>query len=1104
MSLIPLCRYADRAEKKRQAISLLAFLTRLIWLCVLPLVLLSIYLAINHVRTLQTQRDDEAQHQVRNVATAIDRQVGAQISALQVLAASPLVDDPPRLQEFYNEARAFRESFGGYVILADLSLQMLFYTREPFGAVLPQLPRPRGHAAAPTARETGKPAVGDMFIGPVAKEPLVAVVVPVIRDGRVTFLLLSIVETRQFQQRLDEVSLPEGFSLTLLDGKGEVMARRVRPEIPGLWSGEDPPGRFVANSAVSHWSVVLDVPRRVYRTPLIAATAALVAAILAATLVSVLGGRLASRRLASSVAALASTTTLPAERPVIGEIEAVRCMLVEAAAARDEAESIRLESERRFRQLFDIAPVPLCFVDKDGVLVNFNARFTQAFGYDHADVATLADWWQQAYPDPDYRFRAVETWEAAVGRARKNDADIEPVEYLVTCKNGEIRTVLISGTLLGDNFLAVFFDITERKRAEEALQESEQRYRATFNIASVGIDLVDGNGQFLEVNSTLSQFLGYTPEELRRLTITDVTHPEDVSRSRDMHEAMVQGTTEGYRLEKRYVRKDGSILWADAAVSAIRDADGKHRATVGVISDITQRKQSEEARIRLEAAVEQAAETVEITDAQGIIVYVNPSVAGTTGYSREELVGNNPRILKSGHHDEEFYQRMWNTITHGKIWTGHLINKKKDGTLFEEDVSISPVKDYSGEIVNYVAVKRDVTREVSLQRQLLQAQKMEAIGTLAGGMAHDFNNILQVILGYSELLLTEKSEKEQDFDDLQKIQHAARSGADLVRNLLTFSRKLEPKPVPMDLNKQVRDVEKLLHRTIPRMIDIRVELKEGLKRIDADPSQMVQIIMNLAVNAKDAMGEKGTLTITTDDVVLDEEICRVNAESRPGDYVLLSVADTGHGMDRETLQHIFEPFYTTKELGRGTGLGLAMVYGIVKQHYGLVTCSSEVGRGTAFRVYLPALSSEPQHVEETTAEIPSWGTETLLLVDDEDFVRELGRRILTGRGYTVLTAPNGEEALSVYRSQQDRISLIVLDLMMPGMGGKDCLKELLEVNPDATVLIASGYATDAVTKECMRLGAKGFVSKPFGFKQLLQRVRDTLNETCHIHRNCSP
>lgn len=654
---------------------------------------------------------------------------------------------------------------------------------------------------------------------------------------------------------------------------------------------------------------------------------------------------------------------------------------------------------------------------------------------------------------------------------------------------------LIFGEVAGDLAYALHNISVEKERqiAVEALRKSEELYRAIFNNVSVGIELLDRQTRFVEVNHTLAEFLGYTPEELTTLNVMDITHPDDLTRTKEKHAAVIRGDIPGYRLEKRYKGKTGAVLWADIAVSAIRNEDGQYQATVGVISDITQRKKSEEARARLAAAVEQAAEAVEITDRQGIVMYVNPAFERITGYSREEVVGKRPNIVKSGHHEEDVYQNMWQTISSGGTWTGHLINKKKNGTLFEEDVCISPLKDHTGTIVNYVAVKRDVTKEVSLQKQLLQAQKMEAIGTLAGGIAHDFNNLLQIALGYSELLLSGKNEADPEYSDLQKIHQSASSGSTLVRRLLTFSRKVEPNPVPTNLNFEVQQTEKLLRRTIPKMINIRLELDEKLEKANADPAQIEQIIMNLCVNARDAMEEGGTLTIRTENVTLDEDYCASHVETSPGNYVMLSVSDTGSGMDQETLQHIFEPFFTTKEVGKGTGLGLAVVYGIVKQHGGHITCVSEIGLGTTFTVYLPSTAKESEELSDTSGEMAPFGTETVLVVDDEDFVRELGQRLLMRNGYTVLSATTGEEALKVYSRENSKIGLVILDLVMPGMGGKDCLKGLLKIDPAAKVLIASGYAAEEVKKECATLGAKGFVAKPFRFNSFLTTVRRTLD-----------
>ncbi|MFA6223774.1 MAG: PAS domain S-box protein [Desulfomonilaceae bacterium] len=747
------------------------------------------------------------------------------------------------------------------------------------------------------------------------------------------------------------------------------------------------------------------------------------------------------------------------------------------------------QSEERFAKSFRNNPAFLTIVHMGtNTVLEVNDAWTRVFGYrrDEAIGRTTVE----------LGIYDAETYSKIMEEVR-DKGSVRNVEATVRNRTGENRVVLVSREVIeigGEPYLlAMGLDITDRNRVENALQESEQKYRATFDTASIGIDLVDRHGNFMEVNSTLSQFLGYTPDELRRLTIMDVTHPEDALSSREMHEAIVRGETDGYRLEKRYVRKDGESVWADTAVSVIRDADGRYKATVGAIRDITQHKKSEQARIRLEAAVEQSVETVEITDAQGTIVYVNPSFETTTGYSREEAMGNTPRIVKSGHHNEEFYKRLWDTITNGKIWTGHIINRKKDGSLFEEDVSISPVKDHLGKIVNFVAVKRDVTNEVSLQRQLQQAQKMEAIGTLAGGIAHDFNNILQVALGYSDLIIGDEGFPQRYKADVQKISEAANRGAHLVQRLLTFSRKTEFKPQPLNLNHRVVDLRKMLDRTIPKMIEIQTLLSEDVAAISADPTQIDQVLMNLAVNARDSMPNGGKLTFETGDVIIDEEYSRTHADIQPGRYVLVSVSDTGSGIDDETLEHIFEPFYTTKGVGKGTGLGLAMVHGIVKRHKGHISLFSRLGAGTTFRIYFPALIPEIEVADLIAAPMPRGGSETILVVEDEQMIRDLCVRFLTQAGYKVIETTNGLDALQVYRERGGEIAMVLLDLIMPEMSGMQCLEGLLALNPSVKVVVASGYVANGSVQDAVANGAKRFINKPYAVRQVLETVRAVLD-----------
>ncbi len=510
------------------------------------------------------------------------------------------------------------------------------------------------------------------------------------------------------------------------------------------------------------------------------------------------------------------------------------------------------------------------------------------------------------------------------------------------------------GTLAG--LIGVMVDMTDRLLAEEAVRQSEQRYRTLVEKSFDGLMLLKGF-QIVFANARLSEMLGYSLAELEGKDVFVIYDPDYHQIVRERSLARMSGEEVVSQYEVKLRRKDGSSFDGEISAKAV-EVKGEQGVQIWV-RDVSRRKHSEKVQRRLATAVEQAAEAIVITDASGNIQYMNPAFERITGHTRKEVIGRNPRLLKSGKHDAIFYENMWETITRGEVWTGRLINKKKDGSLYHEESTISPVRDSGGKIINFVAVKRDITEHFQLSQQLLHAQKMEAVGTLAGGIAHDFNNLLQVILGFSELLLTLKKEDDAEYADLQKIFHAAKNGAELVQRLLTFSRKVEPRPISLNLNRQIVQVEKLLRRTIPKMIDIEMDLADDLAEVNADPTQMEQVLMNLAVNARDAMPDRGRIKIATGNTTLDEEYCKVHVGADPGEYVVLTVSDTGHGMDKEIMEHVFEPFYTTKELGRGTGLGLSMVYGIVRQHGGHITCESEAQAGTTFNIYLPALRPDP-------------------------------------------------------------------------------------------------------------------------------------------------
>jgi two-component system, cell cycle sensor histidine kinase and response regulator CckA len=433
-------------------------------------------------------------------------------------------------------------------------------------------------------------------------------------------------------------------------------------------------------------------------------------------------------------------------------------------------------------------------------------------------------------------------------------------------------------------------------------------------------------------------------------------------------------------------------------------------------------------------------------------------------------------------------------IQNGIETTGpyEVLMRPKDGApLWIEVTSRVITKD--GKPVAVHGTARDVTERKRLEERLLQAAKMEAVGTLAGGLSHDFNNLLQIVLGYADLIVMDKEKQEKDYQRARIIHDAAMRGRDLVNRILTFSRRVETKPRPIDLNNELNQMDNLLRSTIPKMIAIELRLADNLPPISADPTQIEQILLNLAVNATHAMPEGGRLVFETENVRLDEEYCRTHLETKPGEYVLLTVSDTGHGMEKEILDRIFEPFFTTKDRGEGTGLGLSMVFGIVKSHDGHITCHSKPDAGTVFKLYFPAVEMKIAWDPEITMQMPSFGTETILLVDDEQSIRDLGKEVLTSVGYKVITAGTGREALDTYFRAQDEISLVILDLIMPEMGGKQCIEELLKINPALKILIASGYAADVSTEESLASGATGYVSKPYNMKQLLRAVRHALD-----------
>lgn len=516
------------------------------------------------------------------------------------------------------------------------------------------------------------------------------------------------------------------------------------------------------------------------------------------------------------------------------------------------------------------------------------------------------------------------------------------------------------------------------------------------------------------------------------------------------------------------------------------------RCSVNLHSSQRYRQAAEESLRKLSRAVEQSADTVMITDLRGLIEYVNPSFETLTGYSRQEVIGKTPSILKSGEQDSESYRELWQTILSGNVYRSILANRKKNGETYYVEESISPIRDSQGQTTHFVANGRDLTDRLRLEAQLVQAQKMDAIGRLAGGVAHDFNNLLTIITSYSELALDSVIPGTPLQTKVQEILSAARRAAELTRQLLAFSRKQPRALRVVELNAVVDGIVKTLHRLIGEDIELIFIPGHELCRVRLDPVQIEQILMNLAANSRDAMPQGGRCTIETSAVDLDDEYVQQKRAVIPiGPYILLTVSDTGVGIPADHLSHIFEPFYTTKPTGQGTGLGLATVYGIVKQNHGFVWAYSEPGMGTILRIYLPCVDKGEIVAEPaaTSIEVALPGTETLLLVEDEEAVRRSSAEYLGRCGYTVLEAKDGVDALSVAKNHTSPIHLLVTDVVMPHMSGGQLAGELETLRPETKVLFVSGYAGKTVVDHKVVDLESNFLQKPFTLKQLASKVR---------------
>ncbi len=639
-------------------------------------------------------------------------------------------------------------------------------------------------------------------------------------------------------------------------------------------------------------------------------------------------------------------------------------------------------------------------------------------------------------------------------------------------------------------------DWLARLDAERRLADEHCLLRALIDALPPLIFVMDTAGRFTVANQALARHLGAeSPEALLGKTVRDF-FPEPLARQLEKAEQSViqQGTPV---LDHEHILPDshGQDHWFLCTKLPLRDPRGRIMGLVCIDHCITEFKQTQE-HVRLQsAALSASANGILISDRDGRVIWANEAVTEMTGYPLDELAGKTLRLLQSGQHDPAFYRQLWATILDGRVWRGELVNRRKNGTLYYEDMTITPVRNEAGTITHFVAVKQDVTAKKRDEQHAIQAQKMESIGRLAGGIAHDFNNILQTILGFSDILLAAMQPSHELRPDVEEIRKAANRATDLTRQLMTFSRTQQLALAPMQLNDLVRTLGTMLRRVIGENIELTTRLAPALNPVNADAGQLEALITSLAVHARDSMPNGGQLTLTTSTVTLAAQDAIMMPEATPGAFVCLAVADTGQGLDRDAIPHLFEPFYTLPGQGRGTGLSLAMAYGIAKQHKGWINVYSETGQGTTFKLYLPALTDTAPAVcpgkTFVMGALKGRG-ERILLVEDEPGVQQLAVMVLRANGYEVAAASSLREAAVLFEHAAAPFDLVFCDVLLPDGNGLTLLERLLTRRPGLRVLLTSGHSDQESRWPAIHQRGWPFLQKPYPVATLLKAVAQAL------------
>jgi PAS domain S-box-containing protein len=759
----------------------------------------------------------------------------------------------------------------------------------------------------------------------------------------------------------------------------------------------------------------------------------------------------------------------------------------EDITARKHAERQLRATADRLQAILDNAPVGIVVGNGQYRFVESNVAFQRMVGYS-AEELKLVDWKILTHPD-DIAHNA----ELADGLMQGKVKNYE-IEKRYILKDGRVIWIRSIGARLDDEYkISIIEDISERKKAAEQLRRSEAQLRRLIDSNIVGVIIAGPDGIILDTNKAFLEMLGYTKKDFKGgLGWRDLTPPE--YKALDDASVKQAGETGAFRpYEKEFLRKNGTRVPAIVGGAVTEDGEG-----IVFALDLTELKKAQLELEQLARIVESADDAIISLSLTGDILSWNQGAERLFGYTKNEMIRASEKILLPADNGLE-WEQVREVMAGGKALDYFkTVRIAKSGEEKPVWLRISPIRDGSGKIIGISKIARDRSQAIkaqALEEQLRQAQKLESLGRLAGGVAHDFNNLLMVIQSYTEMLQDSLSAHDPLRRNTQEVMKAASRAASLTRQMLAFSRKQILSPVVLDLNAVIDETAKMLKRLIGEDVEFRVSAAESLWPVEADSDQIVQILMNLCVNARDAMPQGGTLTIATGNITVKEGSVGGPPYVSPGDYVRLSVTDTGMGISKDVQRHIFDPFFTTKGVGKGTGLGLAMVYGIVKQSGGYVWVVSELGQGACFTIYLPRVKRAVASDMSAKAEVRPRGRETLLVAEDEEALREATCDYLRSLGYAVLAASSGQEALSLASQHEKHIDLLITDLAMPGMSGRELAQMLASLRPDLKTIFMSGYSDDAVLQRGIHEQGATFLQKPFSLGTLALKVRDTLRET---------